>query len=121
MNFEINGKIKPYVRMTRRGKWVKKNAQEYLASKAAIQHQLKNQMAHNDLDPLPDQTPLSVTLIFYRPAMHICDLDNMIKAALDACQGIVFKDDRWVDMIIARRYVADEHLATLSVGVISQI
>ena len=33
------------------------------------------------------------------------DLDNIVKAVLDACQGTVFKDDRWVDYIEAVRYI----------------
>lgn len=115
-HFEIRGEIVPYARMTQRSKWVDPRAQKYLASKGAIQLQLKNQMAHRCLDPFPDRTPLAVTLIFYRPAMHKCDLDNLVKAVLDACQPVLFKDDRWVDLIIARRYDdTDEHFATFDI------
>ncbi len=118
-HFEIKGKIVPYTRMTQRSKWVDPRAQKYLASKGHIQLQLKNQMAHRRLDPFLDRTPLAVTLIFYRPAMHKCDLDNLVKAVLDAAQDVLFKDDRWVDSIIARRYdETDEHSATLDISML---
>lgn len=113
---EIRGSIIPYVRMTQRSKWVDPRAQAYLASKAAIQYQLKNQMVLENLDPLPDRTPLEVSLSFQRPAMHKCDLDNLLKAVLDACQGIVFKDDRWVDRIFTERSDATgEHFVSMVV------
>lgn len=105
MNFVIKGEIKPYVRMTRRGKWCSPQAQEYLASKAAIQMQLKAQMAGRE--PL-GREPLSVRLwIRVSERLHTKDLDNQIKAILDACNGIVWADDRWVDAIHAQRYLLD--------------
>ena len=105
MNFVIKGEIKPYVRMTRRGKWSSPQAQEYLASKAAIQMQLKAQMAGRE--PL-GREPLSVRLwIRVSERLHTKDLDNQIKAILDACNGIVWADDRWVDAIHAQRYLLD--------------
>lgn len=119
--FEIKSEIVPKVRMTQRSKFVDPRAQEYLVSKAAIQYELKNQMAYRNLDLFPDKTPLSAVMIFYRPKMHLCDLDNLIKSVLDAAQGVLFKDDRWVDLIIARRYVDSEHFATLAVEQISQV
>jgi len=118
MRLEITGKIKPYVRMTQRGKWVKPDAQEYLASKAAIQYKLKNQMAIQRLAPFPPQTPLKISLSFRLPTPHRCDLDNLIKAVLDAAQGVVFKDDRWVDDIVATRCTADEYACVLRVEVL---
>jgi len=100
--FTLTGKIKPYVRMTQRGKFVKKNAQEYLASKEAIRWQLRQQMEEGQM--LPERTPLAVCLVFnYDGGFHNRDLDNTVKAALDAAQGIVFPDDRWVDVIYAKR------------------
>lgn len=105
MNFVIKGEIKPYVRMTRRGKWTNPQAQEYLASKAAIQMQLKAQMAGRE--PF-GREPLSVRLwIRVSERLHTKDLDNQIKAVLDACNGIVWADDRWVDAIHAQRYLLD--------------
>ncbi len=39
MHFTLTGKVKPYVRMTRRGKFVNDQAIQYLASKDALQLQ----------------------------------------------------------------------------------
>lgn len=106
MDFIINGEIKPYVRMTRRGKWGSPQAQEYLASKAEIQAQLKEQMCGREL---LGREPLRVRVIFsVADRLHTKDLDNQVKAILDACNGIVWEDDRWVDHILAWRGMRDE-------------
>jgi Holliday junction resolvase RusA-like endonuclease len=103
MDFVITGEIKPYVRMTRRGKWGSPQAREYLASKAAIQMQLRAQMAGRE--PF-GREPLSVRLwIRVSERLHTKDLDNQIKAILDACNTIVWADDRWIDDISAVRYM----------------
>jgi len=39
------------------------------------------------------------------------DADNYAKAALDACNGILFRDDAQVtDLIVRKRFAADPHL-----------
>lgn len=118
MIFEIQGKIKPYVRMTQRGKWVEPNAIEYLRSKRSIQLQIKNQMTLADLDKLPDKTPLKASIAIRMPGVHKCDLDNLVKALLDAAQAIAFKDDRWIDAISATRKVDTDYACVFSVEVI---
>ena len=51
------------------------------------------------------------------PAVGRTDLDNYVKAVLDACNGIVFNDDRQVAQLRAtKRYAISEGLA--GVGVI---
>ena len=117
--FEIEGKIKPYVRMTQRGKWVKQNAQEYLASRTAVEYQFKQQMTAADWDILPGQTPLRVRLEFWEAgSFHNKDLDNQVKAVLDAMQGYVFPDDRWVDMLHASRARGEFYLVQVYIEVI---
>ena len=107
MDFIIKGEIKPYVRMTRRGKWVDPDAQAYLASRAAIQMQLKAQMAERGYSAL-GRAPIRVRLwIRVWERLHTKDLDNQVKAVLDACNGIVWADDRWIDDIAAVRYLTD--------------
>jgi Holliday junction resolvase RusA-like endonuclease len=100
--FTIEGRFKPYVRMTQRGKYVKPEAREYLASKDAIAWQLNAEMHQRGWEMLPGQTPLWVE-IRISPALHNRDLDNEAKALLDAMQGVVFPDDRWVDVLSAAR------------------
>lgn len=101
-HFHLDGPFKPYVRMTRRGKWVKPQAQEYLSSKDRLQWQLALRMAAEQWERIPRGIPLRIS-IWISPVDHRRDLDNEIKALLDAAQGIVFEDDRWVDDITAGR------------------
>ena len=100
-------KIKPYVRMTQRGKWVNKQAQQYLNSKSTLMTLIRNQMQQKDYEMMPAQTPLSVSITVHTHTSqgHRADLDNIVKAILDACQGIAFKDDRWIDQIEATREI----------------
>jgi len=100
--FRLTGRFKPYVRMTQRGKWVKPEAQAYLASKAQLGWQLLEQMQANEWELIPRGIPLAVAIVI-QPVRHTCDLDNQCKGLLDAAQGIVFEDDRWVDHIVAGR------------------
>lgn len=114
--FAITGKIKPYVRMTQNSKWTDEQAQEYLASKAAIGWQLTQQMAAQGARILgrePIEARISFTIA---GGMHRADLDNLVKAVLDAAQGIVMEDDRWVDMIEAKRETGKEHRAVLEIA-----
>ena len=98
----LDGCFKPYVRMTRRGMWVKKAAREYLDSQDALQWQLRREMV--DRPMLPGQTPLAVQLvIIHAHGWHNRDLDNEVKAVLDAMSGIVYPDDRWIDDLQAVR------------------
>jgi crossover junction endodeoxyribonuclease RusA len=100
--FIIKGRFKPYVRMTQRGKYVKPEAREYLASKDRIGYDIAEQMRQRGQEMLPGQTPLWVE-IRISPALHNRDLDNEAKALLDAMNGVVFPDDRWVDVLTASR------------------
>jgi Holliday junction resolvase RusA-like endonuclease len=113
--FQLTGRIKPYVRMTRRGKWVNRQAQEYLASKDALGWQFAEQM--DGADMLPGQTPLWVQ-IRVRPVRHTCDIDNIAKALMDSMNGVVFPDDRWVDVLTISRASKDADWAQVDVGVL---
>ncbi len=116
MRFVIKGKIKPYVRMTQRGKWLDPQAAEYLSSKAGIGLQVAAQMANHGFEMLPPRTPLSVRISFQcASGLHRCDLDNQGKAILDALQGIVYKNDCWVDRLALERELGDEDVTTVAV------
>ena len=104
---QLEGCVKPYVRMTRRGMWVKPQAREYLASREALQWQLRRELI--DRPMLPGQTPLSVQLVItHGHGFHNRDLDNEVKAVLDAMNSIVYPDDRWIDDLQAVRMQGDE-------------
>jgi len=102
----LTGAVKPYVRMTQRGKWTNAQAHEYLASRMSLALQAKAQMAGRA--PL-GRVPLRVHITFaVSERMHTKDLDNLIKAVLDALNGVVWEDDRWVDEISAVRRLAKD-------------
>jgi Holliday junction resolvase RusA-like endonuclease len=104
--------IKPYVRMTKRGKYVNPQAQEYLSSKADLQYQVKQAMTEQGYEMLPEATPLWVAVYVTAPVSqgHRADADNILKAVLDACNGIVWVDDRWIDDVSIRRNFGDPYL-----------
>lgn len=105
----LNGKPKPYVRMTQRGKWVKPEAQAYLASKADFAEQMREKMRRRGRGPFPRRVPLHVDIAFYyaNGADHKRDLDNEVKAILDAGNGVVWADDCWIDGINTWRGKSD--------------
>ena len=112
MNYRLTYHITPYVRMTQRSKFVNPQAKEYLASKEAIQWQIKPQMGLSAM--MPRQASLRVDLHFQLPSPHACDLDNLIKAVCDALQGVAIHDDRWIDEIHATA-AKGEHLTNIMV------
>lgn len=117
--FTITGKIKPAVRMTNRSKWVNGQAREYLASKDAVAWQLKQQMAESGWEMLPGQTPLFTEIRLTAPTgLHRSDFDNIIKAAHDSANGIVYPDDRWIDAHQFERRKGTEYRAEFVVGVL---
>lgn len=103
MKFTYHEKIKPYVRMTQRGKFVKKEAQDYLASKAALGYALRVQMRAEEAQPLEAYQTFEFNMRYFAPDVYRYDLDNLIKAVLDAAQNIVFPDDRYCVDIVASK------------------
>lgn len=113
MQFVLTGRITPYTRMTRRGKWVNERAKEYLASQEALAWQFKEQCS----EMLPKQTPLLMRAIVETPKPHTGDLDNIFKALADSAQGIVFSNDCWIDSISVQRKRAADYRATVWIEV----
>lgn len=115
MHFSITGHIKPYVRMTQKSLFVDPQAKEYLVSKNDIRDQLSRQFDH----AIFDRQSLRVTgLVIVKNRKG--DLDNIIKAILDAMQGIVFVNDCWVDDIRFIRKIdkTQDELANIQVEVL---
>jgi len=46
-----------------------------------------------------------MTLKFWRENRRLCDLDNLVKSALDSLNGIVFEDDSQIDVLFAARAI----------------
>lgn len=116
--YTADGCFVPYVRMTQRGKFVQPRAQEYLDSQMAMGLQFKTCM--KDKMIVARRKPLSVAIyIFHDHGFNNRDLDNEVKAILDAAQGIVFEDDRWIDHLQAFRRRSDRCRVGLWVKVIT--
>lgn len=119
IEFILTGHITPYVRMTQGGKFSDPAAQRYLASQEALRVQMKTQMAAAGAEMLPAKRSLDVMVMIGTDRKG--DLDNLVKAILDAAQGVVFADDRWVDWIHAQREIAgpgEPHGAWVEIGVV---
>jgi len=115
-NFVIEYRIKPYVRMTQRSKYVDKQAGAYLNSKRAIQLQMRTQMNISHWRMFENKEPLFVSIsLFLDNRLHGGDLDNYVKAILDAGNNIIYQDDRYVDRIFASRYLSEHNRCYLMV------
>jgi len=84
--------------MTRRGKFVRPNATRYLANQERLRFEMLTAMRSMSAEMLPTR-PLRVTLTFHLERInHRCDLQNLAKSVHDAGNGIIWSDDRWIDM-----------------------
>jgi len=124
LSFELEADFKPYVRMTQVSKFADPQAREYLASKGHLAAQMWRQLdgrAPADGDSLfPRSRPLAVRLeIAHSRGFHNKDLDNQVKAVLDAAQaphGPLYHNDNWIDYIQASRRAGAEDIARLAIG-----
>lgn len=104
MRFCFDGTFKPYVRMTRRGKFTDPAAGEYISSQRALAWQYRAQMQAGGWSMLPGKTPLRCEIkIRMKANLHRSDIDNQAKALIDAAQGIVFDNDLWIDTLTVTR------------------
>lgn len=116
--------LQPYVRMTRKSMHVDKYALRYLSNQSDLRSLMQTQLEQSERVIfgeyyIPENTPFQlVMLVNSMNPNHHCDLDNLVKAVLDASSGLIFKDDRYCDLIVARRYfnVYDQNLVLLALG-----
>lgn len=136
INFGILHPMIPYVRMTNKGKYLSPRAARYLQSQSELKDKLmdviKYEYDHGErtlythevnakvdgrsipielMLPIPAQTPFSAEINFYfspSKEYHYCDLDNLVKAVMDAGNKVVYGDDRWCDSITASRIQLDQ-------------
>ena len=110
--FEYREKIIPYTRMTQRGKFVDKRAQQYLASKESLAWAMLQHRQTLDVPPdlvLFDKVPFLVDISYHAPRLYTFDADNILKAVLDAGNGILWSDDRYCIHVQADKYQAPEY------------
>lgn len=97
INFVIPGRPVPAARMTRRGKWIKRNAARYLAYKSHVGWVARQHFKE------PLEGPIGIKVIAYWWGGRPGDLDNILKAIQDGMNGIAWYDDSQVVYIQAQR------------------
>ena len=116
--FEYHQKVTPFTRMTQRGKYVKAEAQRYLASKESLAWAMLQYRQTLDVPPdvvLFDKVPFLVDVLYHAPRLYTFDADNILKAVLDAGNGILWRDDRYCIHVQADKYLAPEYHLRLTV------
>lgn len=93
----IPGRPVPAARMTRRGKWIKPQAQRYLAFKEHVGFCARQYF------PEPLRDPIAVEIDCYMAGGVMPDVDNVAKAVMDGMNGIAWLDDRQVVDLRIRR------------------
>lgn len=112
----VNLELPPYVRMTQRSMYVNKYAKNYVSVLRQTRPLIKDTLDKAGVPMfgdffVPERTPFAAFVyVFTERVMHKCDLDNLVKAALDLTQGVVFKNDSYCDAIIASRHKAAQPL-----------
>jgi len=89
----IPGRPIPYVRMTQRGMYIKKNAQRYLDYKDTIGYIARSKIK------APSDKIIHISVLVYlngktTPMGKDGDADNYLKAACDGLNKIAYIDDR---------------------------
>jgi Holliday junction resolvase RusA-like endonuclease len=104
--------------MTQRSQYANPQAREYIESRNRLRDDMRTLMMVNRWQTIPRGVPLAVSVVVGW-LRHNQDLDNIVKAVLDAANGVVYEDDCWIDMLVAQRAtVASEPGVGLGVKVI---
>lgn len=100
INLEPVALARPRVNTTNRGRYLPAKSRRFLDDLAALVRAAFRRQ--------PFENPLAVTLHFYRPrtptAKNFGDIDNLAKAVLDACNGVVWTDDRLITELHAFKH-----------------
>lgn len=85
--------VNSYHRYTRRGGYLSARGKKF-----------RNDVREHIKDIQPTSKTLTVRLDFIFSSKRELDVDNYIKATLDACNGYLWKDDKQVKKIIAEKW-----------------
>lgn len=102
ISFTVPGRPVPAARMTRRGKWIKRNAQRYLAYKDMVRWTAWEVMRKKEIPPF--EGPVGVEIHAYIAGGRMGDIDNIEKTVFDGMNGIVWHDDRQIEEVHAYRH-----------------
>jgi len=86
-----------YHRYTRRGGYISKRGQQF-----------RNDVREIVKDIVPTSAIIQVRLDFMFKSKRELDVDNYIKATLDACNGFLWHDDKQIKRVIAEKYTGQE-------------
>ena len=100
INLEPVALARPRVNTTNRGRYLPAKSRRFLDDLAVLVRAAFRRQ--------PFENPLTVNLHFYRPrqttAKNFGDIDNLAKAVLDACNGVVWSDDRLITELHAFKH-----------------
>ncbi|SDY71194.1 RusA family crossover junction endodeoxyribonuclease [Thermoactinomyces sp. DSM 45892] len=96
LHFTIKGRAVPYTRMTRRGKYVRTDAQRYLAYQEVVQLHARQAMAKEGWQCIPKKVPIEFGCKVYLKGGLDGDLSNYVKGIEDALNRLVYEDDRYI-------------------------
>lgn len=100
---EIPGRPVPAVRMTRRGKHIKLNAQKYIAYKNEVAWRARSWLAKQQDFKEPLKGKISVYITVYICGSREGDWDNYAKTICDGLNGVCWIDDRQIAMGIVKK------------------
>jgi len=116
LSFTVPGRPVPAARMTRRGKYIKRNAQRYLAFKDSVGWAARNALKKQQ----PFSGNVSVEIWAYIAGGRPGDVDNIAKAILDGMNGVIFFDDVQVDNLFVHRMIGKPQRAEVKVWTIDE-
>lgn len=119
------GPPEPKPRMTRRDKWLfprRACVDRYLAWKDTVM--LAAALTARKYEGLPHAGPVMLDINFYfepegkESVLHVAkpDLDNLVKAVMEALTGVIYEDDRQVAVLGATKIKLSEKESEKKVG-----
>lgn len=139
IEFKVEGRPVPAQRMTQRGKFVKKNAQRYLAYKSMVKLIAQSYMSRNRMAPLLEQVEVDIDFYYQIPKSYNKkerqaiydsdgnmrpkgqgDLDNLVKSITDSCNKICYGDDIQISEIKARKLYGETDYVAVRIKPINQ-